>query len=135
MALSILFRILLEKSGHEILKLLRLSFIIKSDTGDLVADSRFPIPGSPESYKSIILILLRKLISVVEHHVHGSGMSRIGHNRWLTLPGKLLPSHSLRFRREVGIDLLITIDKGPAVVVALLNQIQLLLRNVITSPV
>src|SRR5690625_7522350 len=89
------------KASHEILKLLRLSFIIKSDTGDLVADIRFPIPGSPESYKSIILILLRKLISVVEHHVHGSGMSRIGHNRWLTLPGKLLPSHSLRFRREV----------------------------------
>src|SRR5690625_1131785 len=127
--------ILLEKASHEILKLLTLSFIIKSDTGDLVADSRFPIPGSPESYKSIMLILLRKLISVVEHHVHGSGMSRVGHNRWLTLSCKLFPSHSLRFRRDIGIDLLITIDKGPAVEVVLLNQIQILLQNVLTSPV
>src|SRR5262245_14738960 len=116
--------------GHEVLVVALRLAVLERHTHDLVAGRLRTVPRSLQCDERVALVLGRELLALVEHDVHGRGMSleqQVWLHRCLDLVGPQLRKARLRMLADIGI--------GPSVKRTLLNARHEVRHESVAEPV
>lgn len=108
--------------------------VLEVDADDLVARWRVAIPRSAHGDEGVAAILFRKPVAFVEGYLHRRGMRRVKKFRIRALRRPFLHGDAVR-RLVLRVMLAVGVDVGPAIFLALLDQVQFLVLLVGAEPI